>query len=555
MSLLMQALKKAEQSKQQLTEKNQPASDLELGASPVAASIPNAIPNEIDNLSPDPLLRAQGSSTSSELSLSPPMEFSSEVAKSPQSADGMINVEHANIGSPTITPESESTTFSKENAALEPSLNMARPDMHVDVAVATNVMERAGEGIRTDVHTPPVNDVPQNDKKAGDSSNQERLRPDYLQVKDEAVKEAQLEQQKAKAVFSAKTKNASRAWRWLGIGALSLTIVIVGVAYVYLNMMNAKPSVLPSALPEAQTAVPAVEPEKVDVAPEASVTATNERPIKVGTSDSQSTPVNDVQTRQSQSRAEQQSEKFATKLTDKAVRSPSSESLSRRGDSRDGQDIKGRGRGASPATDAKNIQVVATSSAPQLHPDLNQAYQALAADDLNVADTHYRRVLKDEPHNRDALLGLAAVAARRGQIDSAVAYYLQLLELDPTDPDAIAGLAGLQQGDLTQAESRLKKALHQFPNASGVLFAMGNVYAQQARWSEAQQMYFRAFSSAPTNPDFAFNLAVSLDRLNQVKLAREYYQRALALTQTSAGNFNKQHVRKRVQALDLLVKE
>ena len=48
---------------------------------------------------------------------------------------------------------------------------------------------------------------------------------------------------------------------------------------------------------------------------------------------------------------------------------------------------------------------------------------------------------------------------------------------------------------------------------------LGNQLAQQGRWSEAQQEYFKAFASEPDNADFAYNLAVSLDHLRQPKLA------------------------------------
>ena len=43
---------------------------------------------------------------------------------------------------------------------------------------------------------------------------------------------------------------------------------------------------------------------------------------------------------------------------------------------------------------------------------------------------------------------------------------------------------------------------------------------------------------SPTNADFAYNLAVSLDQLRQPKLALEYYRRALALAETRGARFD-----------------
>ncbi len=149
---------------------------------------------------------------------------------------------------------------------------------------------------------------------------------------------------------------------------------------------------------------------------------------------------------------------------------------------------------------------------------------------------------------------MAAIALKHKQTDQATAYYSKLLELDPADPEALAALIGLRgQSDPVQSESRLKKDLAQNPQADAAHFALGNLYAQQSRWAEAQQSYFRAYSIAPGNADYAFNLAVSLDHLNQGKLALDYYQRALA--QSGPANFDKSSVQTRIKELTPLVEK
>jgi tetratricopeptide (TPR) repeat protein len=80
-------------------------------------------------------------------------------------------------------------------------------------------------------------------------------------------------------------------------------------------------------------------------------------------------------------------------------------------------------------------------------------------------------------------------------------------------------------------------------------FSLGNQYAQQSRWSEAQSAYFKAYSVDPENADYAFNLAVSLDQLHQRNLALDYYQRALALAGKRTASFNPAQARTRVQEL------
>jgi tetratricopeptide (TPR) repeat protein len=45
------------------------------------------------------------------------------------------------------------------------------------------------------------------------------------------------------------------------------------------------------------------------------------------------------------------------------------------------------------------------------------------------------------------------------------------------------------------------------PDSPTLNFALGNLYAQQGRWNDAQQAYFRAFAGDGDNPDYQFNLA------------------------------------------------
>jgi Flp pilus assembly protein TadD len=191
-------------------------------------------------------------------------------------------------------------------------------------------------------------------------------------------------------------------------------------------------------------------------------------------------------------------------------------------------------------------------NAPTLAVDplVEQAYQAFQRNDLAVARDAYQRALAREPANRDALFGLAAIDVRSGQLNSAEARYLRLLEIDPRDSRAAASLISLRgQLDPVASESRLKSLIASQPEAAHLHFSLGNQYAQQSRWTEAQAAYFKAHSVDPENADYAFNLAVSLDQLHQGKLALEYYQRALALTDQRAATFNPAQARLRVQEL------
>ena len=204
-----------------------------------------------------------------------------------------------------------------------------------------------------------------------------------------------------------------------------------------------------------------------------------------------------------------------------------------------------------PGPARRGRDVTITPARVQSDPMLEGAYQAFNAGDLARARNDYQQVRRNNPGNRDALLGLAAVETQAGRYDAAESYYTRLLELDPRDAHAQAALIGLRgQVDPLAAESRLKNMIAAQPEASFLHFTLGNQFAAQGRWAEAQQAYFHAYTGDPEHADFAYNLAISLDRMHQTKPALEYYRRALALAESSPVSFDKAQVSKRVLQLE-----
>jgi tetratricopeptide (TPR) repeat protein len=212
-------------------------------------------------------------------------------------------------------------------------------------------------------------------------------------------------------------------------------------------------------------------------------------------------------------------------------------------------------RSAGPAAGAQDSTGMPPTVA-SITPDLTRAYEALQAGDSAQAKALYAQVLDADPRNIDALLGLGAIASKEGRVEEAVTYYQRVMELEPRNAYAQAGLIAIMGGaDPAASETRLRQLIAREPSAF-LYFTLGNLYADQGQWPGAQQAYFQAYQSQPDNPDYAFNLAVGLEHLGQIRQALDYYRKALDLSfRKGRANFDQNLVIQRVGQLSTRVEQ
>jgi Tfp pilus assembly protein PilF len=194
---------------------------------------------------------------------------------------------------------------------------------------------------------------------------------------------------------------------------------------------------------------------------------------------------------------------------------------------------------ANSASASAPVRLAPSRDTPRVVPEVARGYRQLAEGDLAGARSSYGAALVADPTNLDALLGMATIEAHGGNRYAAASYYSKALAVDPRNTTAQAGLAAIEQDvNPDGLESRLRADLAQAPQSAALRFALGNLYANQSRWSEAQVEYFEAFRLDPANADVAYNLAVSLDHLKQPRLAAEYYARAIEFARGHATQFD-----------------
>jgi len=178
---------------------------------------------------------------------------------------------------------------------------------------------------------------------------------------------------------------------------------------------------------------------------------------------------------------------------------------------------------------------------------LNEAYDALLGNDLSQAERIYKRVLKRQPKRIDALLGLANIESQRGFVPSARGLYEKVLRIDKTNSIAQIGLLQTYgQQDVISRQQVLEELITKYENNPEVHLALGHALGEQSKWKSAQQSYFKAFSLSPNNTVYAYNLAVSLDRMGQYQAARTYYKKALSLNEKASKPLNLERVKNRL---------
>ncbi len=185
---------------------------------------------------------------------------------------------------------------------------------------------------------------------------------------------------------------------------------------------------------------------------------------------------------------------------------------------------------------------------------VNEAFKAFNAGQYDTARSLYLDAIRLQPDSRDAHLGLGAIAIKNNDPAAAYSHYAVLLKLNPDDALALSAIQSLYQSpDPVRDESAIKLLLQKEGDVPYLYFNLGNIYARQQRWPEAQQAFFDAYRLDTSNADYVLNLAISLDHLQQYPTAYDYYQTALDLALQSNSNIDFVSVKKRVDTLSQLV--
>lgn len=203
---------------------------------------------------------------------------------------------------------------------------------------------------------------------------------------------------------------------------------------------------------------------------------------------------------------------------------------------------------------AATVSFIKSDTTDPVEEKLDAAWLAYEEGRYGEAKIQYVDALNLEANNRDALLGLGAIAVLEKERVKAREIYISLLQQDPRDPIAISAMSSLQ-GDgasLEADENYLIDMLQKNPDAPHLNFALGNVYAKQDKWKSAQQSFFTAWQQDIDNADYIFNLAVCLDQMGKPQQAVGFYRDSLSKADNKQVSFSRDDVRKRITELSEL---
>ncbi len=173
---------------------------------------------------------------------------------------------------------------------------------------------------------------------------------------------------------------------------------------------------------------------------------------------------------------------------------------------------------------------------------------------FDAAENGFRTVLASSPKDVNSMVGLAKVHSSRGNLRLAANTLLRASELQPTNPVVISELIALQ-GDSPQqvlSEKRLLGLLGRVSDPgleARLQFLLGGMFARQERWFEAREVFKFAHNSDRGNPDYAYNLAVVHDFLNESSEAIKMYRMAASLAGSSVSSFDPQVATSRADEL------
>lgn len=153
--------------------------------------------------------------------------------------------------------------------------------------------------------------------------------------------------------------------------------------------------------------------------------------------------------------------------------------------------------------------------------------------DFTSAQYHFGKVLKNDPKNLKAIIGMASVYSFRGNLEEAFGAINKALRINPRYRDAyiLKGSIYLSQGNYKLAKSSYETAVQQDSKFFLGYMMLGTIY-QYEKNALCIEYFTTASKLQPKNPEVAYSLAYATYEFGKIDEAKKHYRRMAGLDST-----------------------
>lgn len=183
------------------------------------------------------------------------------------------------------------------------------------------------------------------------------------------------------------------------------------------------------------------------------------------------------------------------------------------------------------ADGAKAIRLDSTNlNSRMLFADVLNNRPSRSVDDIAAAQKHYKYIIKKEPKNTKALVGVASTYSQQMDFEQSFAYINQALRINPKYRDAyvMKGSNYLFLGNRKLAKSSYQTAVEQDPEFYEAYLMLGSLY-QAENEKICIQYYKTAVELQPRKPEVLFSLAYAQQIFEEPDLALEIYRKMIRI--------------------------
>jgi len=169
----------------------------------------------------------------------------------------------------------------------------------------------------------------------------------------------------------------------------------------------------------------------------------------------------------------------------------------------------------------------------ELNPQNDKAYAGLgqvycAQGEYAKAGELLKKAIELNPQNDEAYIGLGRCYREQDKFFQAEESFKKAIELSPQNYGVYTGLARIYlfQGKHCQAEDLLKKAIELNPQNDKAYTGLGRIYFEQRKYSQAEDSLKKAIEINSRNDKAYGALSVLYDKMGNVKLSKEYADKA-----------------------------